>query len=531
MKKTINITAMLFVLIALSFSMISCNSEPAQKVDEMLGTNVKLNGTWKSQSVTYTHEGKQYTGQIELRFNDDQMQIVAPHGTSKIHRYTRNGITLNITDPYISEDNPYRTFPFALEFDSTGFSLDFSGLTFISMEDNIKIKFIKTSDNAIISESKEDEEGPVHIPTPEEFIESTPGYFVAPTEGLQKADEEIILLVSEVYKDVTEISVENVVTEYKELRIFDNPSKKGILYLQEFTEPQGKKVNGSVMIGDDTYRFDNVVFLRGASKYEIISGNIYINEEDVSYNDFDASRFISYDIDRILLIESTNIMEGVIGNYHDIDPNGEQQSKRNDYLDVIKNGRRVQINRIGVDASPTAVAVDGIFYDPDFIWRTQTDIVCCPDSTTGQFIIPEGIKRIGEASFYGCKDLTSVIIPDGVTSIGNYAFQDCSSLTSINIPDGVTSIGQGTFRDCSSLTSINIPNSVTSIGEIAFLECSSLTSINIPDSVTSIGNGAFCDCSNLTDIYVNQDESNLFANASVPYGCTIHWNSTGPESV
>lgn len=132
MRKALNIAALLFMLTALAFGLVGCDGNADQaKADEMLGTNVKLNGTWKSQTVTYTHDGKQYSGQIELRFNDDQMQIVAPYGTSKIHRYTRNGITLNITDTYVSEDNPYRTFPFALEFDSAGFAVDLGALTFM----------------------------------------------------------------------------------------------------------------------------------------------------------------------------------------------------------------------------------------------------------------------------------------------------------------------------------------------------------------------------------------------------------------
>ena len=118
MRKTLNIAVILFVLTALAFGLAGCDGNTDQaKADEMLGTDVKLNGTWKSQTVTYTHDGKRYSGQIELRFNDDQMQIVASYGASRLHRYTRNGIALNVTDPYISEDNPYRTFPFALEFD------------------------------------------------------------------------------------------------------------------------------------------------------------------------------------------------------------------------------------------------------------------------------------------------------------------------------------------------------------------------------------------------------------------------------
>ena len=151
MRKVLNITAMLFVLTVLAFGLIGCDGSKEQaKVDEMLGTNVKLNGTWKSQTVSYTHNGMQYAGQIELRFSNDQLRIIAPYGISKLHRYTRNGIVLNITDPYII-DNPYNTFPFALEFDSTGFSVDLGSLTFMDGADNIKLKFTKVSDDASLN--------------------------------------------------------------------------------------------------------------------------------------------------------------------------------------------------------------------------------------------------------------------------------------------------------------------------------------------------------------------------------------------
>ena len=148
MRKALNIMALLFVLTVMAFGLIGCNGSAEQaKADEMMGADVKLNGTWKSQTVTYTHDGKQYSGEIELRFSDDQMQIVAQHGTSRLHRYTRNGITLNITDPYII-GNPYNTLPFALEFNADGFAVDLGALTFMDGADNIKLKFTKVSDDA-----------------------------------------------------------------------------------------------------------------------------------------------------------------------------------------------------------------------------------------------------------------------------------------------------------------------------------------------------------------------------------------------
>ena len=48
----------------------------------------------------------------------------------------------------------------------------------------------------------------------------------------------------------------------------------------------------------------------------------------------------------------------------------------------------------------------------------------------GDLAIPDGVTRIGNYAFYGCRSLTSVTIPDSVTSIDNYAFYGCTGLKS-----------------------------------------------------------------------------------------------------
>ena len=144
--------------------------------------------------------------------------------------------------------------------------------------------------------------------------------------------------------------------------------------------------------------------------------------------------------------------------------------------------------------------------------------------------IPEGVTSIGYQAFQKCSSLTNVTIPSSVTSIGAFAFESCIKLTSITIPEGVRSIGNSTFSNCESLTNVTIPEGVTSIGSKVFYNCNKLTSITLPGSVTEIGASTFEKCTSLTDIYVNQAESTLLDNASVPDGCKIHWNSTGSGS-
>ena len=166
-------------------------------------------------------------------------------------------------------------------------------------------------------------------------------------------------------------------------------------------------------------------------------------------------------------------------------------------------------------------------------------LIKCPKDFHGEYVIPNGVTRIGKNAFRNCKGLNSITIPNSVTSIGDEAFSSCRGLTSVHIsdiaawcaiffrgykanpfyyshniylnetlitdlviPNSVKKIVGGAFCFCSCLTSVTIPNSVTSIGGSAFYECSGLTSVTIPDSVTSIEDDAFSGCRGLTSITI-----------------------------
>ena len=117
------------------------------------------------------------------------------------------------------------------------------------------------------------------------------------------------------------------------------------------------------------------------------------------------------------------------------------------------------------------------------------------------YVIPDGVRSIGNSVFSGCTGLTSITIPDSVTSINNEAFSGCTNLKIAIIGNGVTSIGNSAFSGCKNLKDVTIPDSVTSIDTLAFYGCTGLTSITIPNGVTSIGDRAFDNCAGLTSIY------------------------------
>ena len=116
------------------------------------------------------------------------------------------------------------------------------------------------------------------------------------------------------------------------------------------------------------------------------------------------------------------------------------------------------------------------------------------------------VTEIGDSTFKGCTELTSITIPDGVIGIGNNAFSGCTSLETVTIPASVTYVGNSAFYGCTSLKSVTVPESVTYIGGYAFAECYSLKYADIPANVTGIGTSPFYNCRSLKNI--NTDEAN-----------------------
>ncbi len=157
-----------------------------------------------------------------------------------------------------------------------------------------------------------------------------------------------------------------------------------------------------------------------------------------------------------------------------------------------------------------------------------------PPDVSGEYTIPDGVKRIGKDAFFlshltdveipdsvtgigihafgGCHNLMSVSLPDGVTAISASVFSNCDELMSVDLPDGLTSIGEEAFSDCSQLLRIDIPDSVTSIGDYAF-SCTGLMMVHFPDNLISIGRMAFFRCAELTDVEIPEGVMNIGAGA------------------
>lgn len=107
-------------------------------------------------------------------------------------------------------------------------------------------------------------------------------------------------------------------------------------------------------------------------------------------------------------------------------------------------------------------------------------------------VIGEGVRSIGDRSFYNADLLRSVKLPSTLERIGSEVFYNDRSLAEIEIPDSVTSIGSSAFQRCSTLVSCHLPVTLTEIPSRLFMDCSKLQHVNIPEGLIRIGDRAFC---------------------------------------
>ncbi len=103
-------------------------------------------------------------------------------------------------------------------------------------------------------------------------------------------------------------------------------------------------------------------------------------------------------------------------------------------------------------------------------------------SNLGSITIPKSVESIGNDAFAGCNNITTVTIQSNAV-LSNYPDWGRSSLSTIFgeqvqeyiLEEGITRIGRNAFYGCNGLTYITIPNSVTSIGYRAFGYFTNLT--------------------------------------------------------
>lgn len=245
--------------------------------------------------------------------------------------------------------------------------------------------------------------------------------------------------------------------------------------------------------------------------------NIYVDDKNEYYVSEDGNLFNK---------DKTELIRYAIGN-------GRQEYTIPDTVITIRNGAFTRIYRtlklnipasvtniekeafnsahhlyyINVDENnPAYLSDDGVLFNKD-----KTILLCFPalrfgayiedgiDTTKESYIIPDGVKELGDFAF-SCSALKSVEMPDSVERIGRFAFYWCKNLESVEISENVRNIEAYAFFD-SALTSIDIPDSAITIGTQAFASSANLSEIQIGNNIKSIGSNAFAG----TEYYKNAD--------------------------
>lgn len=88
----------------------------------------------------------------------------------------------------------------------------------------------------------------------------------------------------------------------------------------------------------------------------------------------------------------------------------------------------------------------------------KTMIAWIPADNTGVYRIPDGIKRIGDGTFWERKEITTVYVPEGVEQIGCDVWKDCKSLEQVFLPDSLESIDPQAFAGCNNLKRVVTSN-------------------------------------------------------------------------
>ncbi len=112
--------------------------------------------------------------------------------------------------------------------------------------------------------------------------------------------------------------------------------------------------------------------------------------------------------------------------------------------------------------------------------------------------LPSGTVSIGEAAFQGCTNLVTLNDAEhplsALESIGKNAFRGCEKLAVLNggaLPETLKTIGDASFWGCASLTSVAFPASVEKIGNLAYYNCTGLTSIKMHEGFAAGDLGQF----------------------------------------
>ena len=134
------------------------------------------------------------------------------------------------------------------------------------------------------------------------------------------------------------------------------------------------------------------------------------------------------------------------------------------------------------------------------VYLTDLDAWCnveLEDIYSSPFYLYEGFypnsdfnDDVNSLLYLNDKLVTSLEI-NGVDRINNYMFAGCKSFESVSIGNRITSIGEESFKGCDNITQLNIGNGVTTISEGAFSYCNKLEKVTFGKGLEKVEAKAF----------------------------------------
>ena len=104
---------------------------------------------------------------------------------------------------------------------------------------------------------------------------------------------------------------------------------------------------------------------------------------------------------------------------------------------------------------------------------------------------------------FAAQNFASVVIEEGITKIGDYTFFSCKELAEIEFPESLLEIGDYSFAYNIAYPEITFPDALETIGNNAFAYSINLRTVSIPDTVSTTGVELFENCEDITLIFRN----------------------------
>ena len=369
-------------------------------------------------------------------------------------------------------------------------------------------------------------------------------YYSSDKKGVLYNKKKTVLVYFPINKNVKSYTVAKTVKEIGE-RAFD-----GACYLKSVNLPEGLKKIGLRSFGDcniKSIKFPSTLQEIGELAFigckfksltfpislKIIGRNAFFYDEDDFGDDGDKPTLTSVTLNEGLEQINSGAFAGNALTSVTIPSTVKKLSNSAFYCPKFKS---YNVS----DANPYYSSDDGVLYN-----KNKTTLIAYPDAKAipDNFIIPDGVKKLGAGVFEGRKiksiklpetleeigksafedcDLSSIVIPKSVKVIGKSAFfymDDENSLKSVTFNEGLEKIGEEAFA-YTQLKSINLPSTLKEIGDEAFLE-TNLSSLVIPKGVKTIGAESFWACENFKKLTLNEGLEEI--------GESAFWNTSIKE--